>query len=43
LGISVDDPAIDLAWLQLFYPHEDIPVNKGFFAAEVGLSQKFVP
>jgi hypothetical protein len=23
--------------------NEDIPVNKGFFAAEVGLSQKFVP
>ncbi len=44
-GISVDDPAIDLAVVAaILSSNEDIPVNKGFcFAGEVGLSGEIRP
>jgi DNA repair protein RadA/Sms len=44
-GISVDDPAIDLAVVAaILSSNEDIPVNKGFcFAGEVGLSGEVRP
>jgi DNA repair protein RadA/Sms len=42
-GISVDDPAIDLAVVAAILSNEDIPVIKVFcFAGEVGLSGKSV-
>ncbi len=44
-GISVDDPAIDLAVVAaILSSNEDIPVDKGFcFAGEVGLSGEIRP
>ena len=44
-GISVDDPAIDLAVVAaILSSNEDIPVNKDFcFAGEVGLSGEIRP
>ena len=44
-GISVDDPAIDLAVVAaILSSNEDIPVTKGFcFAGEVGLSGEIRP
>jgi DNA repair protein RadA/Sms len=44
-GISVDDPAIDLAVVAaILSSNEDVPVNKGFcFAGEVGLSGEIRP
>ena len=44
-GISVDDPAIDLAVVAaILSSNEDIPVNKSFcFAGEVGLSGEIRP
>lgn len=44
-GISVDDPAIDLAVVAaILSSNEDIPVNKDYcFAAEVGLSGEIRP
>lgn len=44
-GISVDDPAIDLAVVAaILSSNEDIPVGKGFcFAGEVGLSGEIRP
>jgi DNA repair protein RadA/Sms len=44
-GISVDDPAIDLAVVAaILSSNEDIPVNKGYcFAGEVGLSGEIRP
>lgn len=44
-GISVDDPAIDLAVVAaILSSNEDIPVKKGFcFAGEVGLSGEIRP
>lgn len=44
-GISVDDPAIDLAVVAaILSSNEDIPVEKGFcFAGEVGLSGEIRP
>ena len=44
-GISVDDPAIDLAVIAaILSSNEDIPVEKGVcFAAEVGLAGEIRP
>ncbi|MEZ0128560.1 DNA repair protein RadA, partial [Flavobacterium sp. LBUM151] len=44
-GISVDDPAIDLAVVAaILSSNEDIPITKGFcFAGEVGLSGEIRP
>ena len=44
-GISVDDPAIDLAVIAaILSSNEDIPINKGTcFAAEVGLAGEIRP
>jgi DNA repair protein RadA/Sms len=43
-GISVDDPAIDLAVVAaILSSNEDIPVNKGFALLEVGLSGEIRP
>ena len=44
-GISVDDPAIDLAVIAaILSSNEDIPIEKGIcFAAEVGLAGEIRP
>src|SRR3954468_23376779 len=44
-GISVEDPAIDLAVVAaILSSNEDIPINKDFcFAGEVGLSGEIRP